>query len=111
MLEKLRRKTRIRPEKQRYLSFDVASIEMGYGHRRRSYRGFTVHFGIVAGRNLRIVAAKPDSAHRKPGIASPLGNPGFLQQRQRSAASADKNEFGLDIPVLTAFFVPNPNTP
>src|ERR1700686_107879 len=110
MLEKLRRKTRVRPEKQRNLSFDVACIEMGYGHRRRSYRGLTVHLGIVAGRNIRIVAAKPDSPHRKPGITSPLGNPGFLQQRQRSA-SADKNEFGLDIPVLTAFFVPNPNTP
>ncbi len=84
---------------------------MGYGHRRRSHRGFAVHLGIVAGRNLRIVAAKPDSAHRKPGVAPPLGDPGFLQQWQRSAAGADENEFGLDIPVLTAFFVPNPHTP
>src|ERR1700694_4134383 len=99
MLEKLRRKTRVRAEKHRNLSFDVASIEMGYGDRRRSHRGFTVNLGIVAGRNLRIVAAKPDSAHRKPGIASRLGNPGFLQQRQRSSASADKNEFSLDIPL------------
>ena len=48
MLEKLRRKTRIRPEKQRNLSFDVACIEMGYGHGRRSHRGFTIYLGIVA---------------------------------------------------------------
>src|SRR5580658_9285553 len=98
MLEKLRRKASIRPEKQRNLPFDVACIEMGYGHRRRSYRGFTVHFGIVPGRNFGIVAAKPDSTHRKPSVASSLGDPGFLQQWQRSAASTDKNEFGEDIP-------------
>src|SRR5215510_5825566 len=111
MLEKLRRKARIRPEKQRNLAFAVARIEMGYGHRRGSYRGFPVHLGVVAGSNLRIVAAQPDATHRKPGVAPPLGNPGLLQQRQRSAASTDENKFGLDIPVLTAFFVPNPHTP
>jgi Lyase len=27
---------------------------------------------------------KPDSTHWKPGVATPLGNPGFLQQWQRS---------------------------
>src|SRR5580704_2017445 len=111
MLEKLRRKARIWPEQQRNLSFDVACIEMRYGHRRRSYRGFTVHLGIVAGRNRRIVAAKPDSTHRKPGVALPLGNLGFLQQWQRSAASTEEDEFGVDIPQFTAFFVPDLHTP
>src|ERR1700720_3780198 len=84
---------------------------MGYGHRRRSHRGFAIYLGVVARSNLGIVAAKPDSAHRKPGVAPTLRDPGFLQQRQRSAAGADKNEFGLDIPVLAAVFVPNLHTP
>src|SRR5215467_11620942 len=66
---------------------------------------------MVAGSHLRIVAAKPDATHRKPGVAPPLGNPGFLQQRQRSAASTDEHKWGLDLPVLTAFFVPQPYTP
>src|ERR1700688_169712 len=100
MLEKLRRKTRIRPEKQRNLSSDMACIEMGYGHGRRSHRGFAIYLGIVARSNLGIVAAKPNSAYRKPGVAPALGNPGFLQQWQRSATGADKDEFGLDIPLL-----------
>jgi hypothetical protein len=55
--------------------------------------------------------SQPDSAHRKPGVAPTLGNPGFLQQWQRSAAGTDKNEFGLDIPVVAAFFFPNAHTP
>jgi hypothetical protein len=34
-----------------------------------------------------------------------------LQQWQRSAAGADEDEFGLDIPLVTAFFVPDSHTP
>src|SRR5262249_22933462 len=34
MLEKLRRKARVRPEQQRHLAFDVARVEMRDGHRR-----------------------------------------------------------------------------
>src|SRR5215475_13487793 len=34
MLEKLRRKAGVGSEKQRNLAFDVACVEMGYGHRR-----------------------------------------------------------------------------
>jgi hypothetical protein len=30
---------------------------------------------------------------------------------QRSAAGADENELGLNIPVLAGFFVPNSHTP
>src|ERR1700733_12522809 len=111
MLEKLRRKTRIRAEKQRNLSFDMTLIEMRYGHGRRSYRGFTVYLGVVTGGDLGIIAAKPDSAHREPGIAATLRNAGFDQQWQRPATGADKNEFGRNIAVRTAFFIPYPQTP
>src|ERR1700723_2641106 len=86
-------------------------IEVRYGHRRRSYRGLAVHLGIVTGGNLRIVAAQPDSTHREAGVASSLGNPGFYQQGQRSAARADKNEFSQNVPVVAAFFVPDPQAP
>src|ERR1700683_1391317 len=48
---------------------------------------------------------------RYPGVALAFGNPGFLQQWQRSAAGADEDEFGLDIPLLSAFFVPDSHTP
>ena len=106
MLEKLRRKSRIGSKKQRHLSFDVTSIEMGHGHRGRSHGGFAVHLGIMPTRYFRIVAAKPDAAHRKSSMAPTLGNPGFLQQRQRSAAGADENKLGLDIPVRTGCFIP-----
>src|ERR1700733_9732874 len=111
MLKKLRRKARIRPEQQRDLSFDVACIEMWYRHRRGSHRGFTVHLGIVAGRDLRIVAAQPDSTHRKSSVASPFRNSGFLQQSQRSTASTEKDELGSDIPARTTLFVPYLHTP
>ncbi len=89
----------------------MARIEMGDGHGGRSYGSFAVHLGIVTGSNRRIVAAKPDSAYRKPRIAPPLGNTRFLQQGQRSAASTDENEFGFDITMLAALLVPYPYTP
>src|ERR1700677_3378552 len=81
------------------------------GHRGRSYRGFTVHLGIMPGRHFWIVAAKPDATHRKPGISPTLWNPGLLQEWQRSAAGADENKFGLDIPVLTSCFIPDAHIP
>ena len=60
---------------------------------------------------MRNFVEKPDPAHRKPGATSRLGNPGFLQQGQRSAAGTDENKLGLDISVLTGLFIPNLQTP
>src|SRR5260370_32210515 len=84
---------------------------MRYWHRRPSSRCLSSKFRIQACPNCRIVAAKPDTTHREPGVALTFGNLGFLQQWERSAASTDEDESGLDIPLLTTFFVPDANTP
>src|SRR6516225_3315571 len=103
MLEKLRGNPSIRPEKQRNLPLNVPSVEMRHGHWGRSRRRFTVYLGVVTRRNFGPVAAKPNSAHRKPGVAVALGNPGLLQKCQRPATGPDENELGVDIPVLSSF--------
>src|SRR5215831_2980 len=74
-------------------------------------RGFTVYLGLVTGRNFGLVAAKPNSADRKPGIAVRLRNRGFLQKWQCPATGPDENEFGSDILLLSSFFIPNLHTP
>src|SRR5262249_5514105 len=75
------------------------------------FRGFTVNLGVVTRRNFGIVATKPNPAYRKAGVAPPLRDPGFLQQRQRSAPGADENELGLNVPILSALFVSDPHAP
>src|ERR1700685_4159618 len=72
-------------------------------HRRRAYRRLPVTLGVVALVDLGVVAAKPDSADRKPGIAVPFGNARFLQQGQRAAACADEHKFCRYRSFLAAF--------
>ncbi len=93
VLEKLCGKAGIGPEQKRMLVADHPRIEVRNGHRRRADVGLAVDFGVMAFVDRRIVAAQPDAADRKAGIAVPLGNPGFLQQRQSAAAGAEKDEF------------------
>src|SRR5277367_5638892 len=107
MLEELCRKASVRTEKQGNLSVDMASVEMGHRHRRGSHRSLAVDLSVVTRRNFRTIATEPNSAYWKSAVAPPLGNAGFLQQGQRSATGANKNELGLNDPVLTARFVPD----
>src|SRR5277367_3849823 len=111
MLEELCRKASVRTEKQGNLSVDMASVKMGYRHRRGSHRSLAVDLSVVTRRNFRTVATEPNPACWKSAVAPPLGNSRFLQQTQRSAAGTDKNELGLNGPLLAARFVPDLQTP
>ena len=54
---------------------------------------------------LGIVAAQPDAAHGKSAIALFLRDAGLLQQRQRAAAGAEKDEFRRGRPPVAALCV------
>jgi hypothetical protein len=110
MLEKLRRKARIRPEKQGTFpsTWRVSRWGTDIGGDPTEALPYTLALWREETSDCRSEARlhSPES-RRSPA----LGNSGFLQQWQRSAAGADENEFGPDIPVLAAFFVPDPHTP
>src|ERR1700723_709799 len=89
----------------------MASVEMGHRHRRGSNGSLSVDLSVVTRRNFRTIATEPNPAYWKSAIAPPLGNAGFLQQTQRSAAGTDKNELGLNDAVLAARFVPDLQIP
>jgi hypothetical protein len=61
--------------------------------------------------DLGIVAAEPDSANWEAAIAAALWDAGFLQQWQRAAACADKDELGLHRSLLAAFEIVNLDAP
>jgi hypothetical protein len=61
--------------------------------------------------NVWPIATQPDPAYGKPTVAAALGNPGFLQQVQRSAAGTEKNELSLNDPMLSALFIPDLQPP
>src|ERR1700677_4637931 len=89
----------------------MASVEMRYRHRRGSHRSFAIDLSVVTRRNFRTITTEPNPAYWKSAVAPPLGNAGFLQQTQRSAAGTDKNELGLNDPVLAGRFVSDLQTP
>jgi hypothetical protein len=89
----------------------MTGIEMGHRHGRGSDGGLPVHFGVVTGRDVRPVTAKPQAAHREPAVTRGLRDPGFLQQVQRSAAGADEYETGLNVLVLAGSFIPDSHAP
>jgi len=93
VFEEFRREARVGSEQQRVLAADDPRIEMRNRHRRRTDRGLAVDLGVMAFVQLGIVAAQPDAAHGKSAVSFSLGDLGFLQQPQRAAAGAEKDEF------------------
>src|ERR1700747_2590950 len=65
-------------------------------HGRRADRCLAVYLRVVTLVDLRIVAAQPDPADWKSGVTSSLRDTGFLQERKRATAGAEKNEFPSD---------------
>src|SRR5580692_1877449 len=84
---------------------------MRHRHRRRAYRRLAVDLGVVALVDLGIVATQPDAADGEAAIASALRDTGLLQQWQRAAAGADKDEFGPHRPLLAANRIMNLDAP
>ena len=67
---------------------DHSGVEVRDGHGGRAYISLAVDLGVVSFVDRWIIAAQPDAADRKAGIASSLGNFRFLQERQRAASAA-----------------------
>src|SRR4029077_13312070 len=78
---------------ERVVPADDARIEVRNGHRRGTDRGLAVDLGMTPLVQRGMLTAQPDAAHGKPAIAFFLGDSGLLQQRQRAASGAEKDEF------------------
>src|SRR5262245_24994289 len=96
VLEEFGRESGIWPEQQRLLAADNAGVEVRDRHRWRSFRRLAVDLGVVTVADRAHVATQPDAADREAAIAVTFGNARLLQQRQRTAAGTNEDEFGRD---------------
>ena len=61
-------------EQDRVAAVDDPGVEMGHRHGRRADRRLAVHLGMMPLAHLRVIAAQPDAANRKPAVSPAFRN-------------------------------------
>jgi hypothetical protein len=96
VFEELGREAGVGPEQERVRVADHPGVEMRHRHRRRTDGGVGVDLGMMALIDRRVVAAQPDATDGEAGVTVALRYAGFLQEQNRSAAGAQKDELRGD---------------